>query len=102
MKSLRTGDALKFHFIKEHTQPITIRIYHGERTYMKGLHMVTFLLVIVGALNWGLVGLLNLNLVTVLVGSIPTAEKLVYILVGLSAVYLLVTHKSDCKTCIKM
>ena len=38
MKSLRTGDALKFHFIKEHTQPITIRIYHGERTYMKGLH----------------------------------------------------------------
>ena len=77
-------------------------MHYGERTYMKGLHMVTFLLVVVGALNWGLVGLLNLNLVTVLVGSIPTAEKLVYILVGLSAVYLLVTHKSDCKTCAKM
>lgn len=65
----------------------------------KSLHMVTFLLTIVGAFNWGFVGLLNLNLVTVLLGSWPALVSLVYILVGVSAVYLLATHKNDCKIC---
>ena len=69
---------------------------------MKLAHMVTFLLVIVGALNWGLVGLLNVNLVKMVVGSWPSLESLVYILVGVSAVYVLATHKNDCKTCGKM
>ena len=67
---------------------------------MKMLHMVAFLLTIVGAVNWGLVGLLEFNLVTAVVGSIAGAEKVVYILVGASAVYLLVTHKKDCKVCV--
>ena len=66
---------------------------------MKALHMVIFILVVVGALNWGLVGALDFNLVNMLLGAWPMVEKLVYILVGLSAVYLLVTHKSDCKIC---
>lgn len=66
---------------------------------MKMLHMLSFILVIVGALNWGLVGLLDLNLVTMLLGSSATLEKLVYILVGLSAVYLLATHKDTCTIC---
>lgn len=66
---------------------------------MKMLHMVAFLLTVVGAVNWGLVGLLEFNLVTAVVGSIAGAEKVVYILVGASAVYLLVTHKKDCKIC---
>lgn len=64
--------------------------------------MVTFPLTLIGALNWGLVGLFNFNLVTALVGSWPMVEKLVYILVGASAVYLLFTHKDDCKICSKM
>lgn len=66
---------------------------------MKMLHMVAFLLVIVGALNWGLVGLFHFNLVTAVLGSLPMLENLVYILVGVSAVYLAATHKNDCKTC---
>lgn len=69
---------------------------------MKLVHAVTFLLVIVGALNWGLVGLLNFNLVKTVLGSWPTVETLVYVLVGASAVYLLATHKNDCKNCSKM
>jgi len=68
---------------------------------MKGLHMVSFLLTVVGAINWGLVGLLNFNLVHAILGSIAGLENLVYILVGLSGVYLLVTHKKDCKMCSK-
>lgn len=66
---------------------------------MKILHMVAFALTIVGAVNWGLVGLLKFNLVTTVVGSIAGAEKVVYILVGASAVYLLVTHKKYCTVC---
>jgi len=61
--------------------------------------MASFLLVIVGALNWGLVGLLDLNLVNMLVGTWPLVEKLVYILVGLAGVYLVATHSQDCTYC---
>ena len=66
---------------------------------MKALHMVAFILVVVGALNWGLVGLFNFNLVSALFGLWPVLEKLVYILVGLSAVVILVTHQKDCMNC---
>lgn len=66
---------------------------------MKALHMVTFLLVVVGALNWGLVGLFNLNLVAVILGGFPGLEQLVYVLVGASAVYVVATHMNDCKVC---
>lgn len=66
---------------------------------MKALHMAAFTLVIVGAFNWGLVALLDFNLVTTLVGSMPGVDKIVYILVGVSAIYVIATHKSDCKIC---
>ena len=69
-----------------------------DKNTMKWLHMVTFVLVLVGALNWGLVGLLGLNLVEMLLGMGMLA-KVVYVLVGLSAVYVAATHKGDCKIC---
>lgn len=67
---------------------------------MKGLHMASFTLVIVGAINWGLIGLFNYNLVNSLFGSIGL-ENLIYILVGLSGGWLAFTHKQDCKMCAK-
>ncbi len=66
---------------------------------MKALHMLSFALVVVGAVNWGLVGLLDMNLVSSLLGSMPSIEMLVYILVGVSGVYLAATHMNDCKVC---
>lgn len=66
---------------------------------MKWLHMLGFTLVIIGGLNWGLWGLFNFNLVSTIFGSVEGLEKLVYVLVGLSAVWLVVTHKGDCKGC---
>ena len=68
---------------------------------MKTLHMVAYVLLWVGGLNWGLVGLLDLNLVTMVFGDWPMLVQLVYILVGLSAVYSLATHMGDCKVCSK-
>lgn len=70
--------------------------------YGKWAHVAAFLLVMVGALNWGLVGLLNFNVVKTVVGVYPTVESLVYVLVGAAAVYLLVVHKDDCKICSKI
>ena len=53
------------------------------------LDIVALVLVIVGGLNWGLVAF-NFNLVTLLFGSMPWLVSTVYVLVGLSAVYLAV------------
>lgn len=65
---------------------------------MKYLHMVAYLLLWVGGLNWGLVGLFQFNLVAAL--GLPVAvEQLVYVLVGLSAIYTFATHMSECKVC---
>lgn len=69
--------------------------------FTKELHIVSFSLVIVGALNWSLLALLNFNLVNALVGSWPGVERLVYVLVGAAAVYLAATHMQDCKICAK-
>lgn len=68
---------------------------------MKALHMIAFILLVVGGLNWGLVGLLNINLVTLVFGAWPMAVTVVYILVGVSAVWLGATHMGDCKVCNK-
>lgn len=63
--------------------------------------MVAFALLVVGGLNWGFVGLLNMNLVEMLFSGMPMLVTWVYILVGASAVYLAATHMSDCKMCSK-
>ena len=46
-------------------------------------------LVIIGALNWGLVGIFNFNLVSFLFGDMTTLSRIVYILVGISALCVL-------------
>lgn len=52
---------------------------------MKSVAQIAGVLVLVGALNWGLVGLLGLNLVTTIFGEGSMLTSLVYDLVGLSA-----------------
>jgi hypothetical protein len=54
---------------------------------MKTIDIVTAILLIVGGLNWGLVGLFDFNLVSALFGTMSWVSRLVYILVGLSALY---------------
>lgn len=67
---------------------------------MKALHVIAFVLVVVGGINWGLVGINpGYDLVAMLLGKWPVAVQVAYTLVGLSAIYFAVTHKGDCKTC---
>ena len=53
------------------------------------LEWVVWVLVVVGALNWGLVGALNLNVVELVVGALPWLARLVYVLVGLAGLWML-------------
>ncbi|MFC4726981.1 DUF378 domain-containing protein [Coralloluteibacterium thermophilus] len=55
---------------------------------MNALNVVCLILVIVGALNWGLVGAFNFDLVAALFGGVPAIQRLVYILVGVAGIVL--------------
>ncbi len=50
---------------------------------------IAFVLTIIGALNWGLVGLFNFNLVQFLFGGIALLPAVIYVLVGLAGLYLI-------------
>lgn len=67
---------------------------------MKSLHVIAFILLIVGGLNWGLVGLFDFDLVAWLGGvTAPVVATILYVLVGLSAIVELVARKKGCKSC---
>jgi uncharacterized membrane protein YuzA (DUF378 family) len=58
---------------------------------MKAFNIVTLVLVIVGAVNWGLVGLFQFDLVAALFGGQQTAlARLVYVLVGAAGIFQVV------------
>ena len=63
---------------------------------MKILHTVAFSLGIIGGLNWLSIGLLDWGVGDFLTASVA---RVVYVLVGLSAVYLIISHKKDCRMC---
>lgn len=55
---------------------------------LKEVDAVANTLVVLGALNWGLVGAFKLDLVQTILGTSPALVQLVYILVGISGLYL--------------
>ena len=58
-----------------------------------GVHCAAWWFMWIGAVNWGLVGLLGWNLVEAIFGGWPLLVKLIYILVGLSAAAVLLEKK---------
>ena len=61
------------------------------------MHKLTFILLVIGGLNWGLTGLISgWNLANYLGSSLA---MIVYILVGLSAIYEIFSHKGMCRGC---
>jgi len=64
--------------------------------HMKGLHMITFILLAIGGINWGL-AIWNMDIATWGLGA--TLVKIIYALVALSAVYEIFTHGWRCKEC---
>ena len=53
----------------------------------KPVDVVAYVLIIIGALNWGLIGFFNFNLVAWLFGEMTTISRIIYALVGLAGIY---------------
>ena len=51
------------------------------------LGLVVNILLIIGGLNWGLVGLLDMDVVELVLGAVPVLVTIVYVLVGVAALY---------------
>jgi len=52
------------------------------------LEVIALILVIIGGLNWGLVGLVDFDLVAAIFGAMSVISRIVYVLVALSAIYI--------------
>ena len=84
----------------------TINTHPAERRYtpdrratgvsksrMTTLDWIAVTLLIVGGINWGLIGLFSFNLVAAIFGEMSALSRIVYVLVGLSAVYSIFTSQ---------
>jgi len=74
----------------------------GHSKKCSSISSVAKVLVIIGGINWGIVGVgmlirKDLNLINILLGSMPTVLNIIYLLVGLSA--LMMIFKCKCKKC---
>ncbi len=75
-----------------------------KKEAMCGGHMCSGLLLVIGGINWGLVGVAmlvnetaNWNVINLVFGGVPTLEAIIYIVIGLAGLMMLV--KSQCKGC---
>jgi uncharacterized membrane protein YuzA (DUF378 family) len=66
---------------------------------MKAVHLkivdcVAYVLLLIGALNWGLVGIFGFDLVATIFGEMAVVTRIIYVLVGLAAVYDILGFKT--------
>ena len=57
------------------------------------IRIIAYILVIIGAINWGLIGFFGFDLVASIFGEMTFFTRLIYDLVGISAIILLFTHR---------
>jgi uncharacterized membrane protein YuzA (DUF378 family) len=57
---------------------------------MKAVNLIAWILITIGAINWGLVALMEMNVVDMIFGAGSQLAKIVYILVGAAGVYNLI------------
>ena len=68
----------------------------------KFLKVTSYILVLIGALNWGLVGLFDFNLVSFLFGDMTLLSRVIYSLVGISAIVAAITgHMYEKRYCVE-
>lgn len=63
---------------------------------MKTISYIALTIAIIGAVNWGLIGLFNFNLVAFLFGDMTLLARIIYSLVGLSGLYLITFYSFLC------
>lgn len=57
---------------------------------MKTLDVIATILILIGALNWGLVGFFDVNLVRAMFGPLTVVSRVIYAVVGIAALYYIV------------
>ncbi len=60
------------------------------------MNLICSILVIIGAINWGLVGAFNLNLVSVLFGPMSILSRIIYIIIGIAGICDIFMFKRTC------
>ena len=68
---------------------------------MKILHKVSFLLLAVGGLNWLVLAVSGWEIGQLFGGMDALVSKVIYVLVGLAAIYEIATHAGRCKACVR-
>jgi len=64
---------------------------------MKTLDLITFILMVIGGLNWGLVGIFSFDLVAAIFGAMSLVSRIVYIVVAVCTLYHLFLWKGICR-----
>jgi uncharacterized protein len=85
--------------VKAETKQVSKVIKLDKRRYFmkcNAIDWIAWILVIVGALNWGLVGIFHFDLVAFLFGMMSLVSRVVYILVAIAAIYLIVAMPRWC------
>lgn len=71
---------------------VTVKSTGMQSTHiMNAVDWIAMVLLFIGGLNWGLIGLFNLNVVEVVFGEASIISRAIYVLVGLSALYSIYT-----------
>lgn len=65
----------------------------------KKIHMAAFLLLVIGGLNWLLLGVFQWEIGNLFGGSEGIISRIIYVLIGLAAIYEVATHKGNCRSC---
>jgi hypothetical protein len=64
---------------------------NDKRSVWRAIDVITYVLIIIGALNWGLIGFFEYNLVATMFGEMTVLTRMIYTLVGVSAIYQLLS-----------
>lgn len=66
---------------------IKVEINNRGDIFMKIIDKIALLLMVIGAINWGLIGLFNFNLVDTIFGTASLISRIIYVLVGVSGLW---------------
>lgn len=58
---------------------------------MRALKIISYILIIIGALNWAMVGIFNFDLVTMLFGEMSLVSRIIYVVIGFAAIVSIAT-----------
>jgi uncharacterized membrane protein YuzA (DUF378 family) len=69
------------------THNSVVNFNKGDGLFMKSLDIISLVLVVIGAINWGLIGFFQFDLVGAIFGNMSTFTRIIYALVGIAGLY---------------